>query len=482
MVRLLLVDDSPSVRQILSQRLTERGYEVLPATDAVMAAELAFAAPPDYVVTDLWMPGISGVQLCRLLKAEPRTAHVPVVLITGESQRRSRFWARTAGAVGYVAKDDPTALFKLLERLLVDSPPRPPESDRPASRTPIQHRLFERLDEALFESVVAGEVRALAHQEGDAESVFRGLNALASEVVTYRWLALHVRSPAKLFVHVDPAERLAAEAEARLALGVGSDVEVTVIADERAVSGRAVAPLVSEIQAGGKVVGAVALGPGARGASRDDRELMSIFTAELGGPLRIVALVEQTRHLAMTDPLTGLLNRRAFIELMSRSIGAFERYGHPISLMLLDVDHFKRVNDEHGHDGGDAVLVKIAELLRGVARRTDYVGRWGGEELVVGLAQTSIPVAAIPAERARRLIFDNPVRLPNGKDVRVSVSIGVATLLPGEPIDQFIARADHAMYLAKSRGRNRTVLHDGAPTAPEASADSTLPPPKLAAV
>ena len=480
MMRVLLVDDSASTRELISQRLAERGYEVTGASDPLVAAEMAMNSPPDFVVTDLWMPGVSGVQLCRLLRSEPRTAHVPVILITSESHRRSRFWAKTAGAAAYVAKEDLHSLYATLERLAAESPPVALEPTRPASRTPMHHRLFQRLDAALFESVVAGEVRALAHDEGEAESVFRGLARLCSEVTAYRWLAVHVHSPPRLFIHVQRSERLAAEVEVRAALDVPADVDVSVICDDRPVTGRASTPITAEVRGAAKVMGTIALGPNPRGASRDDRDLVSMVAAELGGPLRIVALVEQSRRLAMSDPLTGLLNRRAFTDLMTRSLASLERYGEPVSLLLLDVDHFKQVNDAHGHDAGDAVLITIADVLRRLARETDFVARWGGEEFVVGLAHTGIPASLTPAERVRRAIIEQPFALPGGGEISVTSSIGIASAMPGERLDTLVARADQAMYLAKARGRNRCELHDGRSSMQlRAASPVTAPPVEL---
>jgi len=461
MTRVLLIDDSPSVRELLMQRLLARGYEVTPASDPISGAEMALADPPDIILTDLWMPGVSGVQLCRLLRAEPRTTHVPVVLITSESQRRSRFWARTAGAAAYVAKDDPTALYETLDRLVADLAPLREATLAPPSRVPVQHRLFQQLDAALFESVVAGEVRALAHDEGEAESVFRGLARLVSEVTAYRWLAVRVGSPAKLYVHSQRSERRAAEAEARAALGVPPEVDASFLCDERPVVGKPSPPIVADVVGGGRTMGGIALGPSSRGASRDDRDLVATVAAELGGPLRIVALVEHSRRIAMSDPLPGLLNRRAFTEIMSRSLAGLERYGEPVSLLLLDVDHFKRVNDSYGHEAGDAVLLGIGQVLQGLARQTDFVARWGGEEFVIGLAHTGLPAAATPAERVRQAVMDRPFVLPSGESISVTTSIGVASAVRGERLDRFVARADQAMYRAKARGRNRVELHDG---------------------
>jgi len=464
MLRVLLVDDSASVRQLLTERLSARGYTVTAVADPLVAAELALGQPPDVVVTDMWMPGVSGVQLCRLLRAEPRTAHVPVVLITTDSQRRSRFWARTAGAAAFVAKADATALYETLARLAREFPPLPAESIRPASRTPMQHRLFQRLDLALFESVVAGEIRSLAHDKGDAESVFNGLIALLSEAGGYTWLALHVRAPSRFFLHAHPDATTDAEAAARAALGVPADIEATTVSDGRTLEGRAVAPILVDIHASGAVVGTLAFGPNPRGASREDRELVTIAAAELGGPLRIVALVEQTRQLAMTDSLTGLLNRRAFGDALARALAVFDRYGDALSILLLDVDHFKRVNDTRGHDAGDAVLVGIATALRAAARRTDFVARWGGEEFILGLTHTPSAATAagpmIAAERVRRAIMDRPFELPGGQTISVTVSVGVSRARRGDTEAEVIARADAALYRAKSLGRNRCEASD----------------------
>jgi two-component system, cell cycle response regulator len=459
MPRLLLVDDSHSVREVLASRLAMHGYQVSCANDGIMAAEMALSSPPDVIVTDLWMPGVSGVQLCRLIRSEPRTSHVPVVLITGESQRRSRFWARSAGAAAYVAKNDPAALVQTLADLAKRYPPRPIESVRPASRTPMQHRLFQRLDAVLFETTIAGEVRALANAEGEADSVFSGLVKLSSEVATYRWLALHVVGAQRTFIHAHPQDSEVCEVEARAVLRLPPGAEVTTLVDERAVVGRQSTAITAAIVSGGAVVGKIAMGPNDRGASRDDQELLSIISAELAGPLRIVALVEQARRLAMSDPLTGLLNRRAFLDSMRGWVAHHERYEQPVSLLLLDVDHFKRVNDTYGHEAGDTVLRAIAGILPTVTRQSDVIARWGGEEFVIGLPQTGTIGARVAAERIRRAIAGLALTAPSGEKLSVTASVGVACLSVGESLDGLVSRSDEAMYAAKARGRNRIEVH-----------------------
>jgi diguanylate cyclase (GGDEF)-like protein len=209
------------------------------------------------------------------------------------------------------------------------------------------------------------------------------------------------------------------------------------------------------------------MGPSERGASSEDKQLIAIIARELGGPLRIVSLVDAARHLAMTDPLTGLLNRRAFVEAMTREIARAARHSHPLSVMLLDVDHFKKVNDTRGHEGGDVVLRGVAEIAQRIARKSDLVARWGGEEFVAGLPHAAEAGARVAAERLRRAISDASFALPDGTALRITASIGVAHAAEGETLDVVIARADQAMYLAKSRGRNRVETSEtGGPRTP----------------
>jgi two-component system cell cycle response regulator len=454
MARLLLVDDSASVRSVLASRLREKGFEVEEAKDGALGAELALARPPDVVVTDLWMPGISGVQLCRLLRSEVRTRDVPVILVTGESDRRSRFWARCAGAAAYVTKTDSTGLMAALAALGPFAARAHSGTPAATARGTIHERLSSRLDAALFESVVAGEVRALAQGDGEAELVFRGLARLASEIAGYRWLALQIPR-GQAFLHAHPETRVACEAEARAALRLESEREVFTLLDDRTLFGRTAEPLVAEVRVGPGTAGAIALGPSERGASIEDRQLVSILANELRGPLRVVALVEDARRLAMIDPLTGLWNRRAFSDAMDREIHRAERHSHALSVLMLDVDHFKNVNDSYGHEAGDLVLRGIAATVQRIARRSDLVGRWGGEEFVVGLGHAAEAGARVAAERLRKAIRETPFALPDGQTLHVTASIGVSLAGRGESLDVVLARADQAMYLAKSRGRDR---------------------------
>jgi diguanylate cyclase (GGDEF)-like protein/hemerythrin-like metal-binding protein len=162
-------------------------------------------------------------------------------------------------------------------------------------------------------------------------------------------------------------------------------------------------------------------------------------------------LLNDLARLATTDKLTSAWNRRRLDEAVGDELHRLERYGHPVSLLLLDIDYFKRVNDLHGHAAGDAVLASLASLLRRSFRRSDSLTRWGGEEFIVLCPNTSLSMATLLAERLRKSIAVDsfpPVE-------RVTVSIGVAECIVGEEWQQWFDRADRALLRAKQEGRNR---------------------------
>jgi two-component system cell cycle response regulator len=455
----LVVDDSPSIRALLTLRLRAHGHEVEEAPDAETAMERAAERLPDVVVTDLVMAGLSGVQLCRLLRSDPQTAHVPVVLLTASGDKRSRFWARSAGAAAYVSKDrvdDVVSLLSTLEAVRVPGEPATaPGIAHGSTRRPMYERISSILDAALFDSVVAGEVRTLASC-GDLAKLFEGMVGLLTDVLSYRWLALAATRPyAAIYVHGHPTEREFGEAAARSALASAADRELCFLADERATPGDGPSAHTSAVSFAGAPVGKFALAPTSRGFSRDERRMLALVEAELGGPLQMTSLYEDARRLATTDALTGLLNRRAFLEAVDRERARSDRHAYPLSVLLLDIDHFKRTNDEYGHLVGDLVLQGVARVLESVARRSDFVARWGGEEFVVALPQTGTAGARVAAERVRRAIASATHKIPDGRPLLVTASVGVASAEAPWSLEALIGAADEAMYSAKARGRNR---------------------------
>jgi len=163
---------------------------------------------------------------------------------------------------------------------------------------------------------------------------------------------------------------------------------------------------------------------------------------------------------ARTDDLTGLANRRVFDEELSRRLAEWCRYGRPVSVMMVDVDHFKSVNDKQGHLAGDTVLREIAAILKSAVRKTDLVTRFGGEEFAVLMPESTPGAACQAAERVRKTVQDSPLTYGD-KQLYITVSCGAAQFVIGEAINELLDRADQALYAAKSGGRNRAFWHNG---------------------
>ncbi|MHB1025122.1 MAG: sensor domain-containing diguanylate cyclase [Desulfobacteria bacterium] len=185
------------------------------------------------------------------------------------------------------------------------------------------------------------------------------------------------------------------------------------------------------------------------------------YTAIMRDVSQIKAYEEDLQVLANTDSLTHLFNRRQLYPIIQKELDRVARNKVPFSVLLMDIDHFKKFNDTYGHAGGDLLLTGFADKMRSAIRQMDSAFRFGGEEFVVLLPETTSRDAMVPAERFRQLIADSLFPMPpDGRSVSVTVSVGIAECRDGDTIDEVIRHADLAMYAAKSGGRNRVVDYD----------------------
>ena len=198
--------------------------------------------------------------------------------------------------------------------------------------------------------------------------------------------------------------------------------------------------------------------PHGRGFDAETRKLAEWVAAQAGIALENARLHEEVRRQATTDELTNLVNRRRFIEALETELERAKMFDSPVSVVLADLDDFKRINDDFGHHAGDRALTAFGQLLRDQVRDFDVAARLGGEEFAILLPQTTAAAAAIVAARMRDVLAGSEIEVTENAAVKLSASFGIAESHPGQSSDELLRRADDALYAAKRGGKNRYVI------------------------
>jgi diguanylate cyclase (GGDEF)-like protein len=333
----------------------------------------------------------------------------------------------------------------------------------------------ELLDRRLYEATVLSEIGRVARSLVHFDETFTSVMGLVARVVDFTVGAMAfiegeeveilvmLNRPALPEVVEATKSRLLEVAGAQAGAGPLARVQSRLFfphggasgAEETTLGGFLSYPIVTS----GRLSGLMALG--GRATDRIDAETRA-FLGQVANQAHIVVenswLFDRVKNLAIRDSLTELYNHRHSVELVAQELARVGRYASGVSLLMLDVDHFKQVNDEHGHPVGDSILREVARLLKEMLRAVDSVGRYGGEEFVVLLPHTTVEEARQTAERVRRTVERH--RFPAGpRELQITVSVGVASY-PSPTVDSpaaLIREADQALYRAKEAGRNRVA-------------------------
>ncbi len=457
MDRIILVEALPLLREMLAAPLRDAGFEVELHADPVEAAASALARPPAALVAGLKLPRMNGAQLCRLIRSNPITALIPVFLLDGE-ERKGRFWARHAGASGFCTHDQKAGLAPALRRLLAAAPTATPEVGDGAPHLPVLEQLATTMDRALFEQILTSELRALSSFCGDINALFAELARLAGDLIAYHWMALHVPGQGYFHLHTNKAAVTESKNAALRALELEGGVGCASYFDQRPLSSCARLVRVRDVPYAGAAIAKLAIGISKGSLQPEDEAILALMLSELGGVLNTHLAMEQIRSQAATDALTGLMNRRSLLEALEHEYARSCRQGTGLALLMMDMDHFKAINDTLGHATGDKVLQGVARLLREKTRASDLCARWGGEEFIVAMPETSLEGAMRVAERLRAAIPEAWNATGLSEPRRVTASFGIAISSPGWSVESLIASADRALYAAKQNGRDRVEV------------------------
>ncbi|MCB1431978.1 MAG: PleD family two-component system response regulator [Alphaproteobacteria bacterium] len=450
--RVLVVDDILANVRLLEAKLAAEYFDVVTAMNGVDALEAVQRTKPDIVLLDVMMPGIDGIEVCRRIKSNTQTQHIPVVMVTALDQPEDRVKGLEAGADDFLTKpvNDVSLLCRVkslvrLKMLTDELRTRTSGSDAlqvmgstqqaidnsPGRILVIDNRaaVAERIKAALtgrHNVEVATEPQqaldAVGHSEGSFELIIvnldmEGIDALriCSQLKSMEQTR---QTPILIIVEPDDHQRLLR------ALDMG-------------VNDYLIRPI-------------------------DKQELMARVSTQIRRyryAERLRTNVRATIEMAVTDALTGLYNRRYLETHLSQLMEHAANRGKPLSILTLDVDYFKAVNDTHGHDAGDRVLQEIAGRIRANIRNIDLACRTGGEEFVVVLPGTDIQTAERVGERIRRSVATRAFNASPDCHLTVTTSVGIAELNGfDDRVDDILKRADQALYRAKREGRNRVIL------------------------
>ena len=447
--RILVVDDAEANVRLLEAKLSAEYYDVLTAPDGPSALVMAAEQAPDIILLDVMMPGMDGLEVCRRLKADAATRHIPVVLVTALDGRRDRLSGLEAGADDFLTKPiDDLALFARVRslvrlKLVIDE---------------LRHREASGRRMGVIEGAAArmsggGGLILIADDNDEQIRVIEQELSQDHRIVVERNVdqALPAaRGRADLLV-INAASR--SHDALRLAAQIRSDEATRHL------------PIIAIVEASdrARMVKALELGV-------NDVLTRPVDPEELAA--RVRTLIRQKRYydflrnnldqsleLAVTDPLTGLHNRRYMSGQLTALVRRATHGGEPVSALLVDIDHFKRINDSFGHAVGDEVLREFAIRLATNVRAIDLACRYGGEEFVVIMPDTALGEAEVIAERLRRHVAGSPFHVSGVDDpLSVTISVGVAATLDAPDTAQdLLKRADDAVYDAKAKGRNLVI-------------------------
>lgn len=452
--RILIADDVATNRLTLGVQLRNARYEVSTVETSSELLRCLRRVAPDLLVLSDRFADEDGVDLCRRIRADRRTREIPVLMLLQDPAMEARIKPLEAGADEILSK--PYTEFALMARV----------------------RALLRARETRAETVRRQQTAAtFGFAEAQAEfcDPTRVTLVPADPSTGDRWLAdlpglvgakVSIKSPNMALDDADGS----GSADAFV---VDSDISrpgggMALLSDLRSRPGARHAAILFAHPVDDTDTGATALDLGA-----NDLVPLTASPAEIALRLRtqirrkreadaLRKTVEDGLRLAATDPLTGLFNRRYAMAYLDRAASESRRTGKPFAVMVADLDHFKRINDEFGHSAGDDVLRRVAHAMRDCLRGEDLVARLGGEEFLVVMPATDLDRARPAAERLCRIVADMPMAIPGGHDpIFVTMSVGGAVggaSADGSDVETLVARADAALYRAKADGRNKVDI------------------------
>jgi two-component system, cell cycle response regulator len=450
--RVLVVDDVPANVKLLEARLSAEYFDVITAMSGEEALAICERAECDLVLLDVMMPDMDGFEVCRRLKTNPVTHHIPVVMVTALDQPSDRVRGLDAGADDFLTKPIPDLALVARVRSLA--------------------RLKMAADELRMRAVTSRDIGINAPDREAVADTGRGGRILLVDDrgASYERIATVLAEEHNVEVEANPSEALFRAADGNydlliVSLSLENFDGLRLCSQVRSIDRTRHVPIlaIAELENDMRIVRGLEIGVNDYLMRPIDKnELLARARSQIRKRRyaeRLRDNVQASIEMAITDALTGLFNRRYMESHLATLMEQAASRGKPLTALVLDIDYFKSVNDTHGHDAGDDVLREFALRIRRSIRGIDLACRYGGEEFVVIMPETDMAVATMVAERLRRRIAADPFAIQQGtRSMPLTISIGVAaTRGKGDSAAAILKRADQALYKAKREGRNRVV-------------------------
>jgi two-component system cell cycle response regulator len=450
--RVLVVDDVPANVKLLEARLSAEYFDVATAHSGIQALAMCERAECDIVLLDVMMPDMDGFEVCRKLKSNPATHHIPVVMVTALDQPSDRVRGLEAGADDFLTK--PVTDVALI------------------SRVRSLARLKMVTDELRMRAMTSKEIGIQSPEKDAVNDNGRNGRILVIDdrKNSYERIVATLSTEHTVDVEADPNEGLFHAAEGNydlviVSLALENIDGLRLCSQIRSLERTRNVPILamSEADNNARLVRGLEIGVNDYLIRPIDKnEMLARVRTQIKKKRyteRLRDNVQMSIEMAITDALTGLFNRRYMETHLAGLVEQAASRSKPIAVLVLDIDYFKSINDGHGHDAGDDVLREFSLRIRKCIRNIDLACRYGGEEFVVVMPETDLTVASMVAERLRRRIASERFSIQQGTtSLEVTISIGIAALNGAEDnAAAILKRADQALYRAKRDGRNRVV-------------------------
>ncbi len=479
----LVVDDSPLILEFICNFLSDNGYRTFTASNGIEAIEKTFRELPDLIILDVVMPKMNGYQTCRFLKSDHETCDIPIIMLTTRDQVSDKYWGVHAGAEAYLSKEcEKTILLKTIETLLqkgqkILTTKLLVKRSRLIDAIDIVSKVNDQLDRKLFEVTILNEMSSLIEREiEDLEGIINIVTETLARLLDYDVAVIVVleEQDTGCFLKINkPVSELCLREVQEYTknylvknnICFSSSNKMTVLGKDRLIqTGVANKEKITyfdvPVRFSNKLGGLIMLA--CNSSKIVDSKDVDFFKAVIKGAYTIMQnswFYNRLKKLAIIDSLTGIYNRGFLFECLGKEFSRTKRYNLPLSILMIDIDYFKRKNDTYGHLQGDALLCKLAQIFKDNIRACDTLGRYGGEEFLIILPESKLEDSVNLAERIRTEVEQYNFGEVN-KVIKCTVSIGISSY-PCPDVKDFeglISKVDKALYNAKASGRNRVFI------------------------